>query len=236
MTDLKRLDKRLQAQIACSRREAEIYITGGWVRVDGEVVEETQAKVAEEQSIALDAQAELVQLPPASLMLNKPAGLDSADAVQLITLEHRSAEDVGTRVLKRHFRHLLPVMPLESAASGLLILSQDRGFAAHMHEQRDRYEQEFAVEVLGTLSDEQRLQMERGRGLNEKAPSAIKVSWQSEARLRIAAKAAQPGQISRLCETAGLQVVSLKRLRVGRIPLSRLAPGEWRYLAAHERF
>ncbi len=236
MTDSKRLDKTLQAQLGCSRREAEIYITGGWVTVDGEVVEETQAKVADGQVIALDEKAELVDLPPASMLLNKPAGRPSDAAKELITLDRRHAEDSATRPLKRHFRHLVAVMPLETEASGLLVLTQDRAFAAHLQEARDRYEQEYVVEVVGSLSEEQRQRMERGRGLNEKPPTAIKVSWQNETRLRIAAKAAQPGQVQALCEAAGLEVVSIKRLRIGRIPMARLAPGEWRYLAPTERF
>ena len=35
MTDAIRLSKRLADQLGCSRREAELYIEGGWVRVDG---------------------------------------------------------------------------------------------------------------------------------------------------------------------------------------------------------
>jgi 23S rRNA pseudouridine2604 synthase len=38
-----------------------------------------------------------------------------------------------------------------------------------------------------------------------------------------------------MCNAVGLQVVAMKRLRVGRISLSRLPPGEWRYLAPQER-
>ena len=42
MTEPVRLAKRLAAQLPCSRREAELYITGGWVKVDGQVVEAPQ--------------------------------------------------------------------------------------------------------------------------------------------------------------------------------------------------
>ena len=37
-----RLAKRVAAMLSCSRREAELYIEGGWVRVEGVVVEEPQ--------------------------------------------------------------------------------------------------------------------------------------------------------------------------------------------------
>lgn len=67
-------------------------------------------------------------------------------------------------------------------------------------------------------------------------PSAIKVSWQNENRLRVALKGAQIGQIAHLCEAVGLRVVSMKRIRLGRVPLAQLPPGQWRYLCPGERF
>ncbi|RYF52500.1 MAG: RNA-binding protein, partial [Comamonadaceae bacterium] len=39
MTETVRLSKLLADRQGCSRREAENYIHGGWVSVDGEVVE-----------------------------------------------------------------------------------------------------------------------------------------------------------------------------------------------------
>jgi 23S rRNA pseudouridine2604 synthase len=39
-----------------------------------------------------------------------------------------------------------------------------------------------------------------------------------------------------MCESVGLQVEAMKRLRVGRVPLSQLLPGQWRYLMPYERF
>ena len=48
MTEPVRLAKRVAALAQCSRREAEMYIEGGWVRVDGVTVEEPQFKVLEQ--------------------------------------------------------------------------------------------------------------------------------------------------------------------------------------------
>jgi 23S rRNA pseudouridine2604 synthase len=39
-----------------------------------------------------------------------------------------------------------------------------------------------------------------------------------------------------MCELVGLKVVALKRVRIGRVVLGALPPGQWRYLGAHERF
>jgi len=43
-------------------------------------------------------------------------------------------------------------------------------------------------------------------------------------------------QIRRMCEMVGLQVVGLKRIRIGSVTLGKLPAGQWRYLRADERF
>ena len=43
-------------------------------------------------------------------------------------------------------------------------------------------------------------------------------------------------QIRRMCELVGLQVLGLKRVRIGSVVLGKLPPGQWRYLRPDERF
>lgn len=239
MTDAVRLSKHLAALLSCSRREAEMYIAGGWVRVDGEIVEEPQFKVTT-QKVELDLHAELDEPLPASMLWHKPAGID-ADAVEdplsgLIKPASRSAHDPsGVRLLRRHLTHLSSVIALDTAASGLVMLTQDRHLARKLGGDFARFEQEYVVEVSGQLPPGGLERMQRGEGIDNQVPPYIKVSWQSEARLRIASKAILPGQIQQLCAAAGLTVVSLKRIRLGRLPMAKLATGEWRYLREDER-
>ena len=62
------------------------------------------------------------------------------------------------------------------------------------------------------------------------------MSWLNETRLRVALKGAQAGQVAHMCEAVGLQVGSIRRIRLGSIPLGKLPLGQWRYLRAGERF
>jgi len=39
-----------------------------------------------------------------------------------------------------------------------------------------------------------------------------------------------------LCERAGLRIVGVKRLRIGRVALAQLPLGQWRYRRDDERF
>lgn len=231
-----RLDKYVAAMLPCSRSEAQQYIEGGWVSVDGVVVEEPQAAVTTQQvTLAADAQRGAVE--PATLLLHKPAGLNLDAALALVRPDTRSAFDMAkVRVLKRHFLRLNAPLPLEDAASGLLVLTQDGRVLRRLTEDASSIEQEFVVEVRGELRPYGMLRLAHGLVYRQRSLPPCKVSWQNEDRLRFAIKHVQPGQLQHMCAEVGLETISLRRLRVGRIPLGKLAPGEWRYLPGGERF
>jgi 23S rRNA pseudouridine2604 synthase len=236
MTEPERLAKRIAAMVPCSRREAEMYIEGGWVRVDGAVVEQPQFKVAD-QRIEIDPAAKLTPPEPASMVLFKPAGMPAADARSLIRTENHFADDAsGVRMLHRHFARLELALSLPDMASGFVVFSQDWRVKRRLHEDIERIEQELVVEVAGTLSPENLALLSHGLVLDHYALPPIKVSWQSEARLRFAMKRVSPETVLRMCEAVGLDVLGMKRIRVGRIPMGRLEPGQWRYLPVTDRF
>lgn len=228
MTEPVRLSKRVAALLPCSRREAELYIQGGWVRVNGEVVEEPQHRVTDER-IELDPQAQPMPIEPATLLLHYVPG---ADPLTMISAASRAADDpAGGRLLKAHLARLQPLLPLPADASGLLVLSQDRRVVRKLTEDAARLEQEYIVEVAGELAPD-------GLALMERAGSGdqLKVSWQSESRLRVVLKSAHPERIEPLCRGVGLSVRAIKRIRIGRLPMAKLPPGQWRFATAREKF
>ncbi|APP74960.1 rRNA pseudouridine synthase [Xanthomonas vesicatoria] len=236
MSDPIRLDKCVAAQFGCSRGEAQQYIEGGWVSVNGVVVEEPQA-LATAAQVELAADAVLEPAEPATLLLHKPAGMTAAAAVALAKPASRSELDnAELRVLKRHFLRLNAPLPLEDDASGLLVLSQDGRVLRRLTADASSIEQEFLVEVRGELRPYGMARLAHGLVYQQRSLPPCKVSWQNEERLRFAIKHVQPGQLRYMCGEVGLDVVSLRRLRVGRVSLGKLAIGQWRYLPAGERF
>jgi len=238
--DTERLSKRVAALAGCSRSEAEQYIEGGWVSVDGVVVEEPQRKVGSE-SITIDPDAKLRASEPATMLFHKPAGLDlfaaPDDAGAALSPANRWTGDAsGVRPLKRHFQRLTPLMPIEPEASGLVVLSQDGRVWRRLTEDADAIEQEFIVEVDGEIAPYGLSRLNSGLTWHGRALPPCKVSWQNEIRLRFAIKAVRRGQLRFMCEQVGLQVVAIRRLRIGKIPLGKMPVGEWRYLPAAERF
>ncbi|MDP2759569.1 MAG: rRNA pseudouridine synthase [Sulfuritalea sp.] len=234
MTDPVRLAKRLAAQIPCSRREAELYIAGGWVMVNGQVVEEPQFMVSE-QKVELHPDAKLTPLAPVTLLLHQPSDADLSQ--QLLRAETHAADDhSGNHVLKQHFVRLTQCLPLESGASGLVVFSQDYRVTRKLSADANTIEQEYVVEVAGELAADGLKLLNHGLSFNGKPLPPCKVSWQNETRLRFALKGVKAGQIAHMCKTAGLQVASMKRIRIGRVAMSKLPPAQWRYLMPYERF
>ncbi len=239
MTDSIRLAKRVAELRGCSRREAEQFIAGGWVKVDGIVVEEPQFRVGD-QRIEIDPKADLTQTEPVTLLLHKPPGQSidgDPSAPESLTPATRWSDDAsGIRPLKKHFSQLTLCVPLEPSASGLVVFTQDWRVARRLTEDAATLEHEVIVEVAGEMPPDGLQRLNRGIPFEGRTPPAIKVSWQNETRLRVALKGARPGQIAHLCEAVGLQVLSMKRIRLGRVPLGKLPSGQWRYLREDERF
>lgn len=246
-----RLAKRVAEMVPCSRREAEQYIEGGWVSVNGEVVEEPMFRVSS-QRVEIDRNASLMDLSSVTLLLHKPPGFDATaelgeankkikPAQQLLQTANHAADDPsGTRLLKRHFAKLTATVPLETGASGLVVFTQDWRVLRKLEEDAGVIEQEVIVEVTGEVSPGILRRLNQGLDSDRQTLPPVKVSLNSTSdttsKLRFALKGVHPGLIAHLCERVGLEIVSMKRLRIGRVSMTQLPLGQWRYLQAHERF
>jgi 23S rRNA pseudouridine2604 synthase len=246
-----RLSKRVMRLQNCSRREAEQYIEGGWVRVNGQVVEGPMTRITDHR-VEVDAHANLMAINDVTLLLNKPPGFETMaeptesrkwvkPAHQFILPDNRWEHDSsGVHLLKRHFAKLTACVPLESGASGLVVFTQDWRVLRKLTEDAAIIEHELVVEVVGEVAHETLHRLNAGLNTDGQPLPTVKASVNSTAekstRLRFAFKGAQPGLLAYLCECVGLQIISMKRQRVGRVALSNLPEGQWRYLQANERF
>ena len=227
-----RLSKRVMQEAGCSRSTAEQYIEGGWVLVDGQAQEEPSARVSDAQRVEVSRDANLFELLPVTLLLNRPA--DCKDPLALLTAETHSSTDPQARrvrVLQRHFKRLEDCAPLNVKLSGLMVFTQDRNIARRLIEDAATIENECIVEVSGDVEAADLASLRSG----EMLPPA-KVSRQNETHLRFALSARAVNAIPALCAAVGLKALHIRRIRIGRVPLSKLPEGEWRYLALGERF
>lgn len=240
-----RLAQRVAEIAECSRSEAEDFIRNGWVWVDGKVVETPQMRVTDEV-VSLDADAVKGPAEPATLLFHKPAGFDAFSGIQSAAMgispeAHWAHDPSGVRLLQRHFERLTPLVPLDAEASGLMVLSQDGRIWRRLTEDAEQIEHEYVVQVSGSLVPYGLHRLNHGLSFAGRALPPCKVSWQNETHLRFAIKAIHPGQLRAMCQQVGLEVLAIRRLRIGKVavgkgPEGTMPPGQWRYMPVGERF
>jgi 23S rRNA pseudouridine2604 synthase len=248
MTEPLRLSKRMSELGLCSRREADDWIAKGWVKVDGQVIAELGSKVLPHQKITIERQAQAEQSRRVTVLINKPIGFVSGQAedgykpaVTLVRPENRWAEDkLPLQFSAAQLKSLVPAGRLDIDSTGLLILTQDGRIAKTLIGEDTSVEKEYLVRVKYTkgakLPEHELKRLNHGLTLDGKALLPAKVRWQNEDQLCFILREGKKRQIRRMCEMVGLQVLALKRVRIGRVKLGNLPMGQWRYLGNDEQF
>ena len=243
-----RLSKRMSELGISSRREADEWIAKGWVRVDDQVVSELGSRVLPNQRVTVDAKAKFQQAQRVTVLINKPVGFVSGQAEDgyepafvLVTPDRLWNEDhSGTRFLREHLKSLVPAGRLDIDSVGLLVLTQDGRVAKQLIGEDTEIEKEYLVRVA--TADGQRLPgnslvlLRHGLELDGEALKPAIVEWVNDDQLRFVLTQGKKRQIRRMCDAVGLQVLGLKRVRIGKVMLGDLPTGQWRYLRADESF
>jgi 23S rRNA pseudouridine2604 synthase len=229
-----RLAKRVAALASCSRRDAELLIEGGAVRVNGTVTLLPQARVLAEDEVAIESGAKPVAVPPVTLLLHKPAGLRWEDAAALLVPanQHAPSDDPRRAAnLRRNLHGQKCFAPLDALASGLMIYTQEWRVERKLVEDAAYIEHELMVDVAGEVSPQALAAL-------KKLPFArVSISRQAAGLtgLRFAMKGLQPGQVEATCARVGLSVEAIRRIRIGPLNLAALPLGQWRLLRPDER-
>ena len=244
-----RLSKRMAELGLCSRREADEWITNGWVKVDGVIIDTLGTRIKPDVEILISGYAKEHQSESVTILLHKPVGFVSGQAEDgyepAIVLVHPDNEWLDDPELNAHtqkefqrgfLRNLAPAGRLDIDSTGLLVLTQDGRIARHLIGEDSSVEKEYLVRVEGTLSEDGLTKLNNGLSLDGVKLKPAKVSWQNEDQLRFVLREGKKRQIRRMCEMVGLTVIGLKRVRIGSVNLGKLPVGQWRYLRANERF
>ena len=238
-----RLSKIMAERCICSRREADEFIERGWVFVDGKRVSELGVRIDPDARITLAAEATRTQQQRVTILLHKPVGYVSgqpepgyAPAVSLIGGDNQFDRDTAQRFHPSQLKNLAPAGRLDIDSTGLLVLTQDGRIARQLIGADSEIDKEYLVRVEGTLAENGLALLNHGLWLDDRPLRPAKVEWINDDQLRFVLREGRKRQIRRMCELVGLQVVGLKRVRIGQVKLSDLPLGQWRYLREDERF
>jgi 23S rRNA pseudouridine2604 synthase len=181
-----------------------------------------------------------------SASAGRPASLRRAitgpnNVRSLLTVAQHSQHDrSGVRLMKSHLAKLDASVPLEYEASGLVAFTQDFRVQRKLMEDMPFMEQELMVDVRGEVLPEALIPIERAMRDERLRLPDFKISVGSSnserSQLRLAVKGSHLGLAPYVCELAGLQIMAMRRIRLGRVSLGDLEEGTWRYLSEGERF
>jgi 23S rRNA pseudouridine2604 synthase len=239
-----RLSKIMAQRGLCSRREADRYIERGLVFVDGVRITELGTKISPDAKVELSQEGLARQQTQVTILLNKPVGYVSGQpedgykpAASLINASSRWKEDRSPRRFNpTQLKGLEPAGRLDIDSNGLLVLTQDGRIARKIIGENSHVDKEYLVRVTGQLSADGLKLLNHGLSLDDKKLKPAQVSWQNEDQLCFILNEGKKRQIRRMCELVGLKVVGLKRVRIGKVVLGNLPPGQWRYLRDDEQF
>jgi 23S rRNA pseudouridine2605 synthase len=235
MSDAATPGERLQKVLARagfgSRRECEVFIVQGRVRIDGRVVRELGTRVDPDQQ-RIDVDGQLVRVERSTyVLLNKPRGVlttnfDPAGRPRVV--------DLVAEIPQR----LFSVGRLDRESEGLLLLTNDGELANGLAHPRFGVSKTYEVQVAGRPTQDDLAQLRKGIHLSEGRVSvdsvrAIGTHGQSTV-LELILSEGRNREIRRMLAQLGHKVMRLRRTRIGPISDRGLRPGQHRKLTPQE--
>jgi 23S rRNA pseudouridine2605 synthase len=220
-----RLNKFVATATGKSRREADLLIASGRVRIDKNIAS-IGNQVPANTAVYLDNK--VLHLPAEStvVMLNKPVGYVSSRRAQ--------ARDAQTlyELLPPELHQLKTVGRLDQNSSGLILLTDDGDFAFRMTHPKFFKVKVYEIQLDRPLAPlHQQMISDVGIDL-EDGTSKLLLEGLDDRRLtwRVTMSEGRNRQIRRTFRALGYTVVKLHRTHFGNVTLGSLKPGQWKKL------
>lgn len=227
-----RLDKILASQGIGSRKEVGQMIRRGRVTVEGKPVNRPEYRAdPEKESISIDGRPICVK-KYIYIMMNKPAGVLSASRDSRAP----TVLDLLPEELRR--KGLFPAGRLDKDTTGLLIITDDGDMAHRMLSPKKHVYKLYEAQLDIPAQEQDVEAFAQGVPLADFVCLPAKLEILPEAdgkRVQVEVREGKFHQIKRMFAARGKTVVSLCRLRMGKLDLDpALQPGESRELTAEE--
>lgn len=229
------MEERLQKLIAkaglTSRRGAEKWIEQGRVTVNGTVAQLGQRANPSKDRICIDGQPLASAETKLTVMLNKPRGYVS-------TLKDPQGRKRVSDLLKSVEQRLYPIGRLDYNTEGMLLMTNDGALAQHLSHPRNHVDKTYLVKARGDMTEDMAKRIERGIELDDGMTAPAKVAnirtvgaycW-----FELTIHEGRNRQVRRMCEILGLDVLRLKRIRIGFLTLDGVSTGAFRELSPAE--
>ena len=225
-----RLQKILSARGLASRRKAEQWITDGRLQVNGQIAALGDCADPDTDEILLDGRPLPSQEKYVYIMLNKPRGY-------VTTLSDEKGRDNVAQLVADCGVRVYPVGRLDMDSEGLLLLTNDGGFANRLMHPSQEINKTYEVSVRGYHQAAPALLRRPieldGYRIRESQVKVIRAEG-DRAKLLVTIHEGRNRQVRRMCDAAGMEVLRLRRISEGTLQLGKLPVGKWRELTEEE--
>jgi pseudouridine synthase len=226
------LQKVLARAGIASRRQCELLIAAGRVRVNGQVVRTQGVRVQPERDrIQVDGQTVRSQ-EAVTILLHKPAGYITSRS------DPQGRPVVISLLPPTGLPRLFPVGRLDWDTEGLLVLTNDGELAYALTHPRYGVRKVYHAKVRGHPTSEALARLTRGVVCDGEPLKALAVEMlhptRQNAWIAISLDQGRYRQVRRMCEAVGHPVLRLLRVALGPIHLGSLPRGAWRPLTPAE--
>jgi len=226
-----RLDKYICCALNITRSEASVFLKKNEVIVNNKRMVKKDFKISEENDEILINGIKSTYRRFVYYMLNNPQNVVSATADNF---DKTVVELIDTQY------EIFPIGRLDKDSVGLLILTNDGATAHYLTNPNHHIEKEYEVVVDVILDDKELYEFQEGVLIrdgnnNEYLTKRAKINYLSANTYRVIINEGKFHQIKRMFQYFGKKVISLKRIRMGKINLDPLLKaGESRLLTDEE--
>ncbi|KAK4784418.1 hypothetical protein SAY86_018786 [Trapa natans] len=222
-----RLSKVLASAGVASRRSSEELIFEGRVTVNGSVCSSPQTRVDPAKDVIYVNGNRLPKsLPPkVYLALNKPKGyicsVGERESKSVLDLFNDYMKNWGKRIPGVSKPRLFTVGRLDVATTGLLLVTNDGDFAQKISHPSSNLSKEYIAVVEGEVHKRHLIVISEGTTVDgvHCTPESVELLPNQPGiarhRLRIVVNEGRNHEVRELVKNAGLEIYSLKRVRIG---------------------
>lgn len=225
-----RLNKYISNSGVCSRREADIYIVSGNVKVNGEPVTELGYKVMPGDVVNFDG-ALITPEKKVYILLNKPKGFATINEPIV------SAENVLSLIKGASKSPVVPVGRMDKTTMGLMLFTNDTSLLQRLGATEQRSSKLYQVSLDKNLKYEDLEKIQSGVYIEERRVFVEEVSYvddQPKTEVGIKLKASNVKLVRALFEKLDYNVIKVDRVMYGPLTKWNLPRGKWRFLTEEE--
>jgi 23S rRNA pseudouridine2605 synthase len=225
-----RLNKYIANSGVCSRRDADIYIQSGSVKVNGVPVTEMGYQVKPGDVVNFDGSV-LTPEPKEYILLNKPknfstSGDDEGDQRNVLELVRAASK-----------AKLVPIGRMDKNTTGLLLFTNDNDMVVKFTKPNQKSGKIYQVSIDRNLKFEDLEKISKGVTLDDHKLYVDEISYiedQPKTEIGIKLRTANVKVVRAIFETFGYNVLRVDRVSFAGLTKKNLPRGNWRFLTEQE--